>query len=80
MLQGVTRSVLRCDDRFTKRKLVAIGQFFMIEAIARIALMADEYFRGTKPGTEFPGTTDEIRVDVRIEDMGDGNLFLPRQS
>ncbi len=68
-----------CQEGVAERERIAVVQLLGFEAVLRARFMAYVDFRQIDLRAKLPRTAYEIGVNVRLEDMGDGDILLPRQ-
>src|SRR6266446_7110749 len=79
MFGRVTRGMSRCDHDFTKCETVAVFYFFVLESVGRATLMAYENRRRFQPRAKFARTTYQIGMNMRLENMRDGEACFARR-
>ena len=79
MFGRVAGRVMRRDQRFAERELIAVFHFLLIEAIARAAFVTDKNLGRFDPRAKLARAAHQICVNVCFENMRNGNIFLPRK-
>ena len=64
------------DQGGTELESVSVMDGLVVKAVARPAFVAEEDVRGFDPRREFARAADQIRVDVGLKNVRDGNLLL----
>src|SRR6476660_2947538 len=67
------------DDHGTKVEGVTIRDFFVFKTVTRTSFMTDVNLRGLNPTLKLPRPANEIRMNMRFEDMSNGDVFCTRQ-
>src|SRR2546430_4512504 len=69
----------RRDNDSSEGEFVAIAHFFVFKSVTRTSLVADIDFCRFKSAAKLTRTTNEIGVNMGLENMGDRDVFCARQ-
>src|SRR5437660_10024111 len=69
----------RRDNNGPELELVAVTNFFLFESVMRTSLVAHVDFCQFKSAAKLTRTTNEIGVNMGLENMGDRDVFCARQ-
>src|SRR5689334_8898434 len=79
VLRGVAGSMPCRDNHGTEPEGVTIRDFFVFKTVTRTTFVTDINLRGLNPTLKLPRSANEICMNMRLEDMSNGDVFCTRQ-
>ena len=77
MFRGVTGSMPHGHKGIAESKGIAIVQLLGFKTVLRVRFMAYIDLRGVDTRTQFARTANQVGVNVRLENVRDGDVFFP---
>ena len=79
VLRGVAGSMPCRDDHGTEVESVTIRDFFVFKTVPRTSFVTDVNLRGLNPALKLPCSANKICMNMRLEDLSNGDVFRTRQ-